>query len=322
MNAIMCELCGSNDVVKQGEYFVCQHCGTKYSLEDARKLIGTVKIDNSDELDSLYILARRAKEEGNIENAQKYYDMIILKNPNSWEAQFYSIYYKCAQCTTDQVENASLSLANCLENVMKMIKENIDDENMQLDAINEVRVNCSTLVTVYEKAIWTANYEMPGCTRVNPGLLESSRDEKVCIIITRLCLAIKHHFDINNTGIASIIQSLLAEEDARKTQREQLREQVKSSAEKRNGCYVATAVYGSYDCPQVWTLRRYRDYTLAETWFGRLFIALYYAISPTLVKWFGETQWFKNLWKPRLDKMVKRLNDEGVADTPYQDRRW
>lgn len=21
-----------------------------------------------------------------------------------------------------------------------------------------------------------------------------------------------------------------------------------------------------YDCPQVWTLRRYRDYTLAETW--------------------------------------------------------
>ena len=33
------------------------------------------------------------------------------------------------------------------------------------------------------------------------------------------------------------------------------------------GCYVATAVYGSYDCPQVWTLRRYRDDTLAETWY-------------------------------------------------------
>lgn len=30
-------------------------------------------------------------------------------------------------------------------------------------------------------------------------------------------------------------------------------------------CYVATAVYGSYDCPQVWILERYRDYTLAET---------------------------------------------------------
>ena len=54
-------------------------------------------------------------------------------------------------------------------------------------------------------------------------------------------------------------------------------------------CYVATAVYGSYDCPEVWILRRYRDYTLAETWYGRAFIHTYYAISPTLVKWFGHT---------------------------------
>ena len=89
-----------------------------------------------------------------------------------------------------------------------------------------------------------------------------------------------------------------------------------------SGCYVATAVYGSYDCPQVWTLRRYRDDTLAGTWYGRAFIHTYYAISPTLVKWFGETQWFKNLWKPMLDKMVTRLNEEGVADTPYRDRQW
>ena len=63
------------------------------------------------------------------------------------------------------------------------------------------------------------------------------------------------------------------------------------------GCYVATAVYGSYNCPQVWTLRRYRDYTLAETWHGRAFIKTYYAISPTLVKWFGHTEWFKKMWQ-------------------------
>lgn len=92
--------------------------------------------------------------------------------------------------------------------------------------------------------------------------------------------------------------------------------------ESAGGCYVATAVYGSYDCPEVWTLRRYRDYTLAETALGRLFIALYYAVSPTLVSWFGKTQWFRNMWKPKLDKMVERLNREGVADTPYQDRQW
>lgn len=89
-----------------------------------------------------------------------------------------------------------------------------------------------------------------------------------------------------------------------------------------SGCYVATAVYGSYDCPQVWTLRRFRDYTLAETWYGRAFIHTYYAISPTLVKWFGHTAWFRKMWKSKLDRMVARLNASGVADTPYEDRHW
>ena len=88
------------------------------------------------------------------------------------------------------------------------------------------------------------------------------------------------------------------------------------------GCYVATAVYGSYDCPQVWTLRRYRDNTLAASWYGRLFVRTYYAISPTLVKWFGTTGWFRSLWKPSLDKMVDRLQKAGVAGTPYEDRNW
>jgi hypothetical protein len=90
----------------------------------------------------------------------------------------------------------------------------------------------------------------------------------------------------------------------------------------QGGCYVATCVYGSYDCPQVWTLCRFRDNTLAETWYGRAFIHAYYAISPTLVKWFGKTEWFKNLWKPALDRMVEKLNGNGVEDTPYDDRAW
>lgn len=88
------------------------------------------------------------------------------------------------------------------------------------------------------------------------------------------------------------------------------------------GCYVATAVYGSYDCPQVWTLRRYRDYTLSETWYGRTFIKIYYVISPTIVKWFGHTEWFKKMWKNKLDSMVAKLQANGVESTPYEDKEW
>ena len=91
---------------------------------------------------------------------------------------------------------------------------------------------------------------------------------------------------------------------------------------KAGPCYVATCVYGSYDCPEVWTLRRYRDDTLASTWYGRAFVRLYYAVSPTLVRWFGKTKWFQRLFKGRLDRMVKSLREKGVEDTPYRDKEW
>ena len=85
------------------------------------------------------------------------------------------------------------------------------------------------------------------------------------------------------------------------------------------GCYIATCVYGSYDCPEVWTLRRFRDNTLASSPLGRAFIKTYYAISPKLVKCFGDTSWFQKFWRKRLDKMVSSLRSKGVADTPYED---
>lgn len=86
------------------------------------------------------------------------------------------------------------------------------------------------------------------------------------------------------------------------------------------GCYVATCVYGSYDCPEVWTLRRFRDYTLSETWYGRAFIKIYYSVSPTIVKLLGNKVWFKIFWKKKLDKLVSRLNDNGVDNTFYVDK--
>ena len=45
MPVIICELCGSNDIQKQDGLYVCQHCGTKYTVEEAKKLIRTAKTD-------------------------------------------------------------------------------------------------------------------------------------------------------------------------------------------------------------------------------------------------------------------------------------
>lgn len=42
----------------------------------------------------------------------------------------------------------------------------------------------------------------------------------------------------------------------------------------------------------------------------------------TLVKWFGNTNWFKKLWKGKFDRMVAKLQNNGVEDTPYEDKEW
>ena len=88
---------------------------------------------------------------------------------------------------------------------------------------------------------------------------------------------------------------------------------------KKGGCYIATAIYGSYDCPPVWTLRRYRDSVLAASWYGRVFIRVYYGVSPTLVRLFGKTRWFKNIWKSVLNHMVDCLQEQGFDSTLYKD---
>lgn len=91
---------------------------------------------------------------------------------------------------------------------------------------------------------------------------------------------------------------------------------------KPDGCYIATAIYESYDCPPVWTLRRFRDESLGATWHGRTFIRIYYVISPTLVRWFGDRTWFKKLCKRPLDALVRKLEKKGIANTPYKDKEW
>ncbi len=42
---LTCEICGSNDLIKENGLYVCQHCGTKYTVEEARQLFNSVTVD-------------------------------------------------------------------------------------------------------------------------------------------------------------------------------------------------------------------------------------------------------------------------------------
>lgn len=78
-------------------------------------------------------------------------------------------------------------------------------------------------------------------------------------------------------------------------------------ASKNGGCYIATAVYGSYDAPEVMTLRRYRDETLLRSMPGRALVGTYYAMSPPLAARLKTAPLANRAVRRVLDIVVKRV---------------
>lgn len=73
------------------------------------------------------------------------------------------------------------------------------------------------------------------------------------------------------------------------------------------GCYVATAVCGSCDAPEVMVLRQFRDERLPPTVLGRYFTALYYAVSPGPARHLPKHRTLSAWIRRRLDGVVDGL---------------
>lgn len=246
-------------------------------------------------------------------------------------------------CKIGEIQSASIRLSNCEDTVFNLIKEHVADPKEQRKAVDEVAAKLISisdlLFNAYKNHYWgissqiRGNYAQEYCNTCSSArdIVYNAGDWIVKIFgddfgdIAASCwkLGVRQHNVLNGS-----FQNKKLNADIISQYNEKIKKYDKTyvapstNMSKDNGCYIATAVYGSYDCPQVWTLRRYRDYDLAQTWHGRLFIHTYYAISPTIVKWFGNTSWFQKMWKTKLDRMVKKLQEDGYESTPYVDRNW
>ena len=344
MTPLTCELCGSSEIVKHNGYYVCQNCGTKYSVEEAKKMMAITsdRIDDrtaeANKIGKLYQLARRARDESNTENAEKYYGMLALEDPTSWEAHFYQVYFKSLLTNIAGISNAAIAIANTIKPTFQLVKQFVDDYDKP-DVVKEITERCIDISKRLGEASASttfdlspdnyyghkrdeARYEQDAVAatgilfELEADIKEYFPDCKDCLLETQKAL----HYRVN-------LLKRLYKKEFQEELSARLEKEIKTQDPsykyhdplKKAGCYIATCVYGSYDCPQVWTLRRYRDFSLSGSWYGRAFIQLYYAISPSIVNWFGENKWFKRIWKTYLDKLVKQLQKDGFASTPYKD---
>lgn len=93
MKQLTCEMCGSTDLIKQEGVFVCQSCGCKYSVDEAKKMMvegtvqvqGTVQIDKSEKFTNLYQMARNALCDRNFNDAYAYSSEAMIINADHAE---------------------------------------------------------------------------------------------------------------------------------------------------------------------------------------------------------------------------------------------
>ena len=333
MKALTCEMCGSTDILKQDGVYVCQACGTKYTVEEAKKMMvegtvevkGTVTIDTSAEVTNLFELARRAVDLGSFNEAYDYYRQIVLKDPNNWEANTYLVSSRYnAEDATKLTESAPLIIKS-LRAALALVKQHAPQDDIQSIILNISR----TILRASENKA-TA---LDDCLRNPPkGLTLGNNNQYFRQIVDAMNANASIAFAFGDE-----VEALIGQEDAcvdlwkqgikastrsnekRKGYIEKIKKYDSNYKPHNSGCYVATAVYGSYDCPEVWTLRRYRDNVLARQPLGRLFIKTYYAISPTFVKLFCHNLFINRSVRYKLDRFVSKLHAQGIGSGPYVD---
>ena len=156
MKRLTCEMCGSTDLIKQDGVFVCQTCGCKYSIEEAKKMMvegtvevtGTVKVDNSAAITNYLDMAQNAMEAGNNKEADDYCNKIIEMDVTNWEAWFIKGKAVGWQSTlgniriSETINAFSKALENCPEDKKEKLGKDCKFELEQLQsALLTTRMN-------------------------------------------------------------------------------------------------------------------------------------------------------------------------------------
>ena len=343
MKTMVCEMCNSTDLLKQDGMFICQSCGCKYSPEEAKKMMiegtvdvkGTVDIDKSKDLTNYLTLAQVAVESSNVEDSKKYTDKILEIDPKNYIAWKYKAKMEGwgSSLAHDKTKQSLIIAQKAIELAPNDEKRAVAEELLLELSMQNIALinNALNIPGAHGDYIHNLMNQWLYVIKTIPNISASAIEDQIelckkkCKSLSAIDPAFGYYLYNKSTPYYITFSNELApliQKEKPDYKPEILNTTQSSSSTNSGGCYVATCVYGSYDCPQVWTLRRFRDDTLGATWYGRAFVHTYYSISPTLVKWFGKTSWFKKMWKGTLDRMVKKLEENGVENTPYTDKKW
>ncbi|WP_260309092.1 MULTISPECIES: tetratricopeptide repeat protein [Lactococcus] len=359
---MVCELCGSNDFTKEKGYWKCNYCDTKYSEEEAKKIVidGPVitKSDLSTELENFSNLAEQYYSDGNMDQALVYFRRVLEIDPKNWRAVFYS--GVCSSRVASFLEFKLVDSVAGMKNALNMLYEEHASEDEYKNFILEM---LSVLLEVIQDFWSTSDSIYNQYWELESSTTELIQRLTVCVECFKFCLTVttKYDLDPKKTQLPvaynlvnccidvclfrdyklyykgeEVVHKYKTSSDFREPYIEIYRETVElmksidpnvtpdqinavgtKYQEKSEGCYVATAIYQTYDCPELWVLRRFRDNTLYHHYLGKKFIHFYYKVSPKLIIRFENSIHIKKTTKKFINRFVSLLILLGYSSEKY-----
>jgi len=170
LKTLVCEMCGSNDLLKEDGVFVCQNCKTRYSVEEAKRMMvegtvdvtGTVKVDNSDSVEKYLQNARRAKAKEDWEETEKYYNPVEQEDPDNIEAVFYSAYGKAKRSLIEDDIYKRQQVFKMFTNCISIIDDKFDAEKAK-DEEEAISAICKDMkILISSEFVYTLRKNLKG----------------------------------------------------------------------------------------------------------------------------------------------------------------
>ena len=135
MALIRCPECGK-EVSDRAP--ACIHCGCPLTPSVPAVQTAPAQPDRSAELENLRTLAKRAQEANDSAQAAKYYEQILMLDPDDWKATFYVPYYNAHNVKIYQLGEAANRVANCFDPVLRLVKTKVPEGPLQTAALLEI----------------------------------------------------------------------------------------------------------------------------------------------------------------------------------------
>jgi DNA-directed RNA polymerase subunit RPC12/RpoP len=334
MEKVKCMYCGGDILV--------QEAVQKYHFE----ISGNVKLDRKAEIENYKKIGSREFEDGNFKDSFEYYTRVLEIDTEDFDALMYRGLSRAWQSTL--INNELLDANKGAKRALEIYQNNgctKEDLYLKIDLISSEIYK--VIIAIFDLATrhYSENHygvqtaeeywiHLLLCVESLEGIIELHSEEmtkenifykenkihylkELIIFYVEICNG-KKYIDINsNVSLDAHINPNMRATITEKydlvvseIRKHEPTYNPKFIARTKSGCYIATAIYGDYNAPEVMTLRSFRDTVLKKYYLGRLFIKVYYAVSPSLATRLQKTVYINRTVKKVLDGFVNKLNNK------------